>query len=670
MGFNTDTQQHNWTTSSTSGNVLKKKTTTTQHETLDKTAQVTELEGQNVKVLGNNVKSEGAKLDGSKLVQIEGVNNTQLYAVQEVHQVTTSSQTSSGFMGFTYSKSSSTDSSIKSEALGTQLSSYEAVQIGVGAVTDVQGAILNAPKVNFVRSAGADTSQDGQLLLGGSTNTTQTSHTEKTTTAGVYQEMSGYGETKQTLNQTQINGKVNIASGINTTVMIPEGTLKDQVQNLSQQPGMAYIGELAKDPKINWQQVKLAYDKWEYSQEGLTPAGAAILAIAIAAYTGGMGAELLGGTAATSTSAATLMGSTVYGAAANAGFAALASSAGVSFVNNGGDIGKTLKDMGSSQNVKGVLTAMATAGVLTELGSTPTATGQTGANAQAISTTQAVDKFTANLMQNVTNNMASAVVSSAINGTPLNEDTLSTALTSALITAGMAQAANNIGAATQNGTLNAYTQAMAHALAGCVGGAATTGNSGGCSAGAVGAVVGELSATYALSQNMSDAATVNFAKTMSAAAGAMVGGPDSAAAVNVAAQMGANAALNNALTGKQQRAKELLKQQAVTAQDVATVDAAFKELDDRQTKALVNATNAKDAYALANTPQEKQQAYAQLQSAYAALGDIATALTKQGDSAGAAVYGKAALFAQSGQAVRVGYLIKILTMTNQRRKIW
>ncbi|PUE56968.1 hypothetical protein B9Z36_08160 [Limnohabitans sp. Rim8] len=549
MGFNTDTQQHNWTTSSTSGNVLKKKTTTTQHETLDKTAQVTELEGQNVKVLGNNVKSEGAKLDGSKLVQIEGVNNTQLYAVQEVHQVTTSSQTSSGFMGFTYSKSSSTDSSIKSEALGTQLSSYEAVQIGVGAVTDVQGAILNAPKVNFVRSAGADTSQDGQLLLGGSTNTTQTSHTEKTTTAGVYQEMSGYGETKQTLNQTQINGKVNIATGISTTVMIPEGTLKDQVQSLSQQPGMAYIGELAKDPKINWQQVKLAYDKWEYSQEGLTPAGAAILAIAIAAYTGGMGAELLGGTAATSTSAATLMGSTVYGAAANAGFAALASSAGVSFVNNGGDIGKTLKDMGSSQNVKGVLTAMATAGVLAELGSTPTATGQTGANAQVVSTTQAVDKFTANLMQNVTNNLASAVVSSAINGTPLNEDTLSTALSSALITAGMAQTANSIGAAATgtNPTLNAYTQAMAHALAGCVGGAATTGNSGGCSAGAVGAVVGELSAGYAKSTGATDANALAFARSMSAVAGALVGGPDSAAAVNIAAQMGANAAANNRL---------------------------------------------------------------------------------------------------------------------------
>jgi len=166
LGFNTDTQQHNWTTSSTSGNPIKSKTTVTQHETLDKTAQVTELDGQRVKVLGYNVKSEGAKMDGSQLVQVEGVNNTQLYAVQELHQTTTSSQTSSSMMGITYSKSSSTDTSIKSEALGTKLSSDEAVQIGVGAVTDVQGAILNAPKVNFVRSAGADNSKDGQLILG------------------------------------------------------------------------------------------------------------------------------------------------------------------------------------------------------------------------------------------------------------------------------------------------------------------------------------------------------------------------------------------------------------------------------------------------------------------------------------------------------------------------
>jgi large exoprotein involved in heme utilization and adhesion len=446
----------------------------------------------------------------------------------------------------------------QSEALGTKLTSDQAIQVGVGAVTDVQGAILTAPKVDFVRSAGADTSRPGELILGGSANTTQTSHTEKTTTAGVYQELSGQGETKQTLNQTQFNGKVNVATGINTTVLIPEGDLKNQVQALSQQPGMAYIGELAKDPRVNWQQVKLAYDKWDYSQEGLTPAGAAILAIAIAAYTGGLGAELLGGTAGTAATAttaatqATLMGSIVLGAAANAGFAALSASAGVSFVNNGGDLGKTFKDLGSSQNVKGMLTAMATAGVLTELGSTTTATGQTGANAQAVSTTQAVNDFSANLTRNVTNNLASAVVSSAINGKSLNEDALSTALTSAFISSGMAQAANSIGAASTGSSpsLNSYTQALAHALAGCVGGEASTSNSGGCSAGALGALVGELSAGCAKSTGAKDANALAFAKSMSAVAGALVGGPDGAAAVNVAVQMGANAAENNCIIHK------------------------------------------------------------------------------------------------------------------------
>jgi Tuberculosis necrotizing toxin/Possible hemagglutinin (DUF637) len=183
------------------------------------------------------------------------------------------------------------------------------------------------------------------------------------------------------------------------------------------------------------------------------------------------------------------------------------------------------------------------AGALTGLGSMTTATGQTGVNAQA------ANDFNANLMRNVTNNMASAVVSSAINGKPLNEESLSTALSSALITAGMAQAANSIGAAATgtNPALNSYTQAMAHALAGCVGGAATTGTSTGCSAGAVGAVVGELSAGYAKSTGATDANALAFARSMSAVAGALVGGPDSAAAVNVAAQMGANAAQNNYL---------------------------------------------------------------------------------------------------------------------------
>ena len=56
-----------------------------------------------------------------------------------------------------------------------------------------------------------------------------------------------------------------------------------------------------------------------------------LLSIAVAAYTGGMGAGMLGGTSAavatTAANAATLMGSTAFGAAANVGFASLSAAA-------------------------------------------------------------------------------------------------------------------------------------------------------------------------------------------------------------------------------------------------------------------------------------------------------------------------------------------------------
>jgi filamentous hemagglutinin len=63
-----------------------------------------------------------------------------------------------------------------------------------------------------------------------------------------------------------------------------------------------------------------------------------------------------------------------------------------------------------------------------------------------------------------------------------------------------------------------------------------------------------LSASYAKSTGATDATALALAKSMGAVAGALVGGPDGAAAVNVAAQMGANAAANNRLLHKNESA--------------------------------------------------------------------------------------------------------------------
>jgi hypothetical protein len=160
--------------------------------------------------------------------------------------------------------------------------------------------------------------------------------------------------------------------------------------------------------------------------------------------------------------------------------------------------------------------------------------------------------FTGNLLRNITNNLASATIDAAINGKPLNAETLADSLKSALITAGMAQGANTIGdwATPQNGQparIDAFTQAVAHAVLGCAAGAAMDGGS--CATGAVGGVVGELAAEfYNPTGTGNKAQTQAFAKLMAGVAGAMVSGDgNDAGAVNVAAATGGNAAANNYL---------------------------------------------------------------------------------------------------------------------------
>ena len=388
------------------------------------------------------------------------------------------------------------------------------------------------------------------------------------------QNSSGSGSNTQSLNYTTINLQdaqgnhqnpiLNAANGIviGARLLPSMGTssgsggapsptitvdLKQQAAQLATQPGLSYLGELTKRHDVTWQKVQLASQSWNYSQSGLSQSGGIIIAIAVAAVTAGSSAELsaamiadagLTGTAATAASAALA-----------AGMTSLASQAAVDLANNQGDLGKTLQVLGSNSAIRNTVAAMVTAGALTELGNTTTFTGQSGSGSlvnstSGVATNQALNQFGQNLLNNVTNNLAGTVINSAITGKGLNESSLQTALTSALITAGMAQAANSIGDATQSGALNTYTQAVAHAIAGCAGGAAAAGNGGGCGAGAIGAAVGELSAQYASSSGMTDANSLALAKVMSATAGLLVSNGDPAA-VNVAATMGANAAANN-----------------------------------------------------------------------------------------------------------------------------
>jgi hypothetical protein len=408
------------------------------------------------------------------------------------------------------------DTRLSSTAVGSELVAGHKIEIAIGNAALLSAAQLTAPSIAFTRAPGADTTTDAQLILDGAANTLQVSRTEK-------------------------------------GVTLPAGELKTQLASLSTQPGMDYLAQLAQRDDVNWQGVKLAHDKWDYAHDGLTPAGAMVVAAVVAYFTAGAGSAAVGTSAGAGT--ATTVGTTVLvtsagvttaaGLAINAGFTALASQAAVAMINNHGDIGKTLDQLGKEESIKNLVFTMLTAGALGSL-----------SESLKLDQINAKSSFAANVGKNAITNLASASMDAALNGKPLNEEVLSKALSNALISAGAAQGAHAIGdAATgtldSNGVMtpakiNAFTQSVAHALLGCAIGSASAGSGAGCSPGAVGAVVGELSAKFYNPDGKSSAVdTVNFAKTMASLVGAMSGGGTQA--VSIASMTGGNAAENNYL---------------------------------------------------------------------------------------------------------------------------
>jgi hypothetical protein len=285
---------------------------------------------------------------------VEGKDTTSLYAATDTSQSSTTTQSSSSLLGITLSDRTGTDSKAQSASIGTRLISTEKVQIGVGNKTELQGADVQAKDISFVNT---NPNGAGELILGGSTDSTQTSHTQKDVTAGIYQEAKGQGSTTQTLNQTKLKGDVSFDAALKVSVQLPDTpgdqSLKAQINALVSQnkgAGLEYLNTLSQRTDIEWDKVALAHEKWRYDQAGLTQAGAALVSIAVAAATGGTGAAYTGTVGAS-------------GVAASAGFSALTAQAAVLLVNNKGDISKTLEQMGSEQSVKNILIAVGTAGV-------------------------------------------------------------------------------------------------------------------------------------------------------------------------------------------------------------------------------------------------------------------------------------------------------------------
>ncbi|QHE85398.1 two-partner secretion domain-containing protein [Hydrogenophaga sp. BPS33] len=583
--------------------LFTRKTVTTDVQVQQIESQRSRLQGRNVTLEGGATVVRGATIGAEEDIHIRGEHLVRLDAAQDTHQHErdTEVRRRGGVLdkGAHQSKTEIDQTTLRSQAQVAELNAGNAIHIESPQRIELLGARLQAPDIYLRRGVPAEApieGPDGQrdikadLLLGAVVERDVHSSERRSESDRVWQSTASHGHELDTLVPTELHGKVHIDPGLRIGVQVPQGApVREQARLLSEQPGLAYLGELAKRDDVDWQAIELARRQWDHEQQGLTGLGAAIVTAVVAYFTAGMGSGVVGstapaaagastttvaGTTLATTSAAGVTTFTAAGAAVNAGFTALVSTTAVSFINNGGDLGAVLKDLGSSESVKAILTSMVTAGVAHNIGK------YVSFNGKPLSDIKLADGPGAYLGKQLVEQTGRAVVNAALQGTDL-EDAIVGALVSSALTTVTEFGSKTIGDLTVrdangNVVLNPAGQKLAHALLGCAAGAVQTGSEG-CAAGAAGAVLGHLAAEWIDDGTRSNADIANFAKLIAGLGGALVAmhTDGDAQSVTIASTAGENAAANNYLNHVRPHPLRLseVEQFARASADCATGDA-------------------------------------------------------------------------------------------------
>lgn len=364
------------------------------------------------------------------------------------------------------------------------------------------------------------------------------------------------GKAEETIRHVEIEagGGLKIDAGNGIVIEYHKtGNLEASLGQLAQSPGLAWVGEIRNDPalagQVDWKAVDAQFQQWDYKSQGLTEAGAALVTLVTAALTGPM----TGFTASLTSSVAGslgLAGNAVAEAAIQAGLQSLINKSAVALVNNQGDIGAALKELGSSANIRALLTSMVAAGLTVQLADVAGVGYELPANAPL------ADRIVQDIQQGLIRATVKAGVSTVIEGGKLDDNLLGALRleAAAVLSENVAQ---EIGKAYHTGEIDKVSQMIAHAALGCAAGAIAAGD---CKSGAIGSVVGEVTAEL-IEKSIHDTLTegdltrdeaivlvnnwrasgVDVARVAAGLAAALAGGD-----VDTGADAGGNAAENNA----------------------------------------------------------------------------------------------------------------------------
>ncbi|WP_314884584.1 DUF637 domain-containing protein [Psychrobacter immobilis] len=575
----------------------KKKTKTTTKTSNNSNAVTTDIQAKNISLTADgNINIYGSELTAASTgnINLSAGKGLYLYAIDDVDESTTDIKKKSSFLGVRYNKDHTNDTRQELSQLPTTLIGGKAYTQS-GSNTLLQGTVFDTLKPADIKvGVGKYADDAAKVILVPITNQITTTHNQEKEST-VWQKTVDKGSVVTTASLPKFNQIPTITSPSGVTVAVPvdvtvdaNNKAKTNIQksqedlgrialNLSKQPGYEYLAALDKTNDINWAQVELIQKNWNYTQEGLTPGAAALIAIAIAVAAGPAGSGLSASMIAT-----------------NAAGIALQTQAVITLINNKGDISKTLKDMASSDTIRNMATAALTAGLTAKLNLPQMASND----------------FANKLVNGVAEGATGAFVNAAVNGVSL-EDALKNSLRSSLVDVFSAEVYSGF---VKDFDTNEFSDNLAHKLvAAGVGCASASAKKQDCDAGAIGAAVGEMLGDYLVSNPrlLTDKQKADILNTSKLVAGsvALLVNVD----VNVASSSAGVAVENNTL--KHEDVYELLKDLARARRSGNELDVynATKELS-AEAVALA-AENWKDFQSCANKP--TAACYSKLQKDYA-----------------------------------------------------
>ena len=477
--------------------------TTTQLD--DVTQQSAELKagGDLIAIAGTDLTLVASKISAGNEAYVHADNELQMLAAQDSHY-SLYDMSKKGSWG---SKKTQRDEVTDVKNVGSEVKTGGDLTLESGGDQKYQAAKLESGGGIAIVSGGAVTFEAVKDLH-------DESHT-KSKGDLAWTSSKGKGNTDETLRQTQMiaEGSVVIKAvdGLKIDIkQIDQNTVSQTIDVMVKaDPQLAWLKEAEQRGDVDWRQVKELHDSFKYSNSGLGAGAQIIIAIIVTYFTMGaasgaiaaagsgtsMASATAVGTAATSAGWANAAGSTVL--------AGMASNGAISAINNRGNLSTVLKDVTSSDAMKGYVvsgvTAGLTAGVYDKWTGTQTGTSTALPNSGAVatvsplSTWQGVGQFTAN---QVLQNGTSLLVDRALGG----EARLGDALQSSLANAFAAYGFNLVGDVSKNRFAEGgITKIGLHALMGGLAAEASGGDfrTGALAAGVNEALLDSLAKNYA-----------------------------------------------------------------------------------------------------------------------------------------------------------------------------